>query len=389
MNDKLNIRDEELLLLGLCRLDIDDRLKVKLQDLAGKIADWKYFASLAGSHGVAALVYINLEKLECLQFVPGETVEFLKNSLLLNMTRNISYAETMKGVLRVLNNESIKTVLLKGMALEQMVYGNRGLRQMTDVDVLVSISDCIRAQNALINNGFASLPLKSAIQKLIIPYTGKHLPTLIRNGFQIELHHELFGSGKSGLTKILFDSSNEIEFAGERAFVPEPQIFFLYLVKHLFLHEMNNESQLRLYTDLIAMIGKFMEGIINPALLEYANRAEMNQILACRLEPLRELWGISFPQSINDFIDKWNDPESIKKFVFFLKSPKNNPPLDKAWFYRNSLKDIPGLHRKMIFILGDIFPSISWMKKRYGCRSGWKALLYYPHRFGKLWYLIR
>ncbi len=29
------------------------------------------------------------------------------------------------------------------------------------------------------------------------------------------------------------------------------------------------------------------------------------------------------------------------------------------------------------------------MKKRYNCRSSLKALLYYPLRFGKLWYLIK
>jgi hypothetical protein len=199
----------------------------------------------------------------------------------------------------------------------------------------------------------------------------------------------LFGAGKNILTKMLFNSSDETELAGEKVYIPKAQIFFLYLVKHLYLHEMNNESQLRLYADLVVMIGKYRDQIINYDLLEYANRAGMNEILAWRLEPLRDLWGICFPGWINDFIDKWYNPASINKFVFFLKSPKDNPPSDRAWFYRNTLKDVPGFHRKVIFLLGDLFPTISWMKKRYGCTSGWKTFLYYPHRLGKLWYLIK
>jgi len=389
MNDKLNIRDEEILLLGLCRLDFGVELKIMLQALAEAVTDWKYFGSLANSHGVAALVYNNIEKLGFFHLIPPETVDFLKNSLLLSMSRNARNIEVMGEVLKHLNRISVKTVLLKGLALEQMVYENRGLRQMTDVDVLVERTDCIKAQNELMNNGFDTLPLKSAFHKLIIPYTGKHLPTLIKNGFAVELHHELFGAGKNVLTRMLFDTSDETKLAGESVFIPKPQIFFLYLVKHLYLHEMNNESQLRLYTDLVVLIERYRDEIINYSLLDYARQAGMCEILAWRIEPLRDLWGISFPEWINDFIDKWYNPASINKFVFFLKSPKDNPPSDKAWFYRNNLKDVPGLHRKIIFLLGDLFPTITWMKKRYGCTSGWKALLYYPHRIGKLLYLIK
>lgn len=389
MNEKLDIRNEEILLLGLCRLDFGVELKVMLQALVEEVSDWKYFTTLAGSHGVAALVYNNFEKLGFLRFVPVETAEVLKNSLFVSMTRNVRNAEMMKEVLGILNSGSIKTVLLKGMALEPMVYGNRGLRQMTDADVLVAKEECIRARNALINNGFISLPLKSDFHKLILLYTGKHLPSLIKNGFSVELHHELFGAGKNVLTKMLFDSSTETDLAGERVFTPKPQIFFLYLVKHLYLHEINNESQLRLYTDLVVLIEKYREEILNYDLLELANRAGMSEILAWRLEPIRDLWGISFPQWLTDFIDKWYNPASINKFVFFLKSPKDNPPSDKALVYRNTLKEIPGLHRKALFLLGDLFPTITWMKQRYRCSSGGKAVLYYPHRFGKLLFLLR
>jgi hypothetical protein len=53
---------------------------------------------------------------------------------------------------------------------------------------------------------------------------------------------------------------------------PSPQIFFLYLVKHLWQHEMNNESQLRLYTDLVVLIEKHYDEILNYNLLKYASK---------------------------------------------------------------------------------------------------------------------
>jgi hypothetical protein len=295
----------------------------------------------------------------------------------------------MGEVLRLLYGKNIRAVLLKGLALEFTVYGNTGLRQMSDVDILISKEQCMTARNILISNGYVSLPVKSVIHKLILANTGKHLPSLIKNGTSVEIHHKLFGGRKNVLTRMLYETSYKIEIKGEEAYIPQPQIFFLYLVRHLYTHEMNNESQLRLYTDLVVLIEKYRDEIINYDLLTYASQAEMLEILACRLEPLRDLWGISFPGWIDDFIDKWHNPDSINKFIFFLKSPKDNPPLDKARFYRHAISDIPGFHRKVLFLLGDIFPSVSFMKKRYNCTSTWKVLLFYPKRVGKILWLFK
>ena len=173
---------------------------------------------------------------------------------MLSLSRNAFNTEAMGEVLRLLNGENIKTVLLKGLALELSVYGNSGLRQMTDVDILISREQCMKARNILMSNGYVSLPVKSVFHKLIIADTGKHLPSLIKNGTSVEIHHELFGGRKNVLTRMLYENSYEIEIKGEKAYIPQPQIFFLYLVRHLYLHEMNNESQLRLYTDLVVLI---------------------------------------------------------------------------------------------------------------------------------------
>jgi len=388
MIKEFNIRDEDILLLGLCRLEFNPEMKVMVRTLAEGEVDWQYFASLANSHGVAALVYHNLEKLQFLNIIPEETVLFLRGALMKSLGRNAFNTEAMGEVLRLLNKENIKTVLLKGFALELAVYGNAGLRQMTDVDILIRREQCMHARKILIDNGYESLPVKSFFHKLIMADIGKHLPSLIKQGTSVEIHHELFGAGTNVLTRMLYDSSYEVEIKGEKAYISRPQIFFLYLVKHLYLHEMNNESQLRLYTDLVVLITRHYDEIINYDLLTYAAQADMSEILAWRLEPIRDLWGVTFPEWINDFIDKWYDPDSINKFIFFLKSPKDNPPLDKAKFYRHAFRDVPGIHRKFLFLLGDLFPSISFMKNRYKCSGKLKVLFYYPHRIGKVLWLI-
>jgi len=389
MNTEVKIRDEEILLLELCRMEFSDEQIKKIRYLSEALSDWNYFSSIANAHGVAALVWHNLEKQQLLAYIPAEIAAFLRGALMKSLSRNAFNTETMGEVLRLLYGKNIRAVLLKGLALEFTVYGNTGLRQMSDVDILISREQCMTARNILISNGYVSLPVKSVIHKLILANTCKHLPSLIKNGTSVEIHHKLLGGRKNVLTRMLYETSYKIEIKGEEAYIHQPQIFFLYLVRHLYTHEMNNESQLRLYTDLVVLIEKYRDTILNYDLLEYVSQAGMSEILAWRLEPLRDLWGISFPSWINDFIDRWHDQRSIDRFVFFLKSPKGNPPLNKAWYYRHAINEIPGLHRKILFIIGDIFPTIPFMKKRYKCKSGFKTLLYYPHRLGKILYLLK
>ena len=389
MKSEIKIRDEEYLLLGLCRLEFSEENLTKIKSLVAAVRDWDYFSRIANIHGVAALVWHNLEKYHFLSDIPDVVVNYLRGTWMISLSRNTFNAESIREVLQLMNKANIKTVILKGMALENSVYGNSGLRQMSDVDILIDREKCIKAREILMLNGYLSLPVKSFFHKFILAHSGKHLPSLIKKGTSVEIHHDLFGGGNSTLTKLLYDSSYAFEIKGEKAWFPQPQIFFLYLVKHLWMHEFNNESQLRLYTDLVVLIEKHNDEILNPDLLNYANEAGMSEILATHLESLRYFWGVSFPGWLNEFIDKWHHEDSIKKFIFFLGSPKDNPPLEKAKYYRQMISDIPGFHRKFLFVLGDILPTFSFMKNRYGCNSNWKVLFYYPHRAGKILWLFR
>lgn len=389
MKNVPDIRNEESLLLELCRLSFNKEQITSIRELVTAVTDWEYFTFLVNEHGVAALTCHNLEKPGFLELLPSESATFLKNALMLSLSRNAFYMETISEVLRILNEEKIKVVLLKGLALELSIYGNSGLRQMTDVDILLSRRDCMPARNILIGHGYRSLPVKSVLFRLIILDAGKHLPSLIKNGASVEIHHELFGGKKNMLTKLLMETSTSVSVKGQRAFIPVPQLFFLYLVRHLYLHEMNDESQLRLYADLVVLLEKHYDQIINYELLDHASNAGMSNILASKLMPLRDLWEITFPGWIDEFIDKWSTPDSTGRFFFFLKSPKNNPAMGKAQFYRNIVKEIPGLHRKILFVLGDLFPTFTFMRKRYNCKSSFKTLSYYPHRFGKVLWLFR
>jgi hypothetical protein len=388
MKVDIEINIEELLLINLCRLSFNIEQTEKIRELVSRVTDWEYFATRANEHGVVALIYQNLKNSGVVIRIPEKTVSDLNNKLMVSLSRNAYHTSVISEVLRIFNENSIKLVLLKGMALEFSVYGNSGLRQMTDIDILIDRNDYKNARRILTENRYESLPVKSIFHKPLIAYMGKHLPSLIKNGASIDMHLELFPGTPGDLTKQLFDGSPEIRINDQKFRIPPPQLFFLYLINHLLSHELNNESQLRLYTDLVVLLEKYKEEIINSKLITLAAQSGLSEILANKLELLRDIWEISFPEPVNGFIEQWKNPDSFKKFVRFLKTPKKNSLTGNKFVYRKTIREIPGIHRKVLYVTGDILPTLTFMKKRYNCSSKLKAVFYYPHRLGKILWLI-
>lgn len=390
MSLRADISQEEQLLISLCRLSFSEKQKKNIRTLANKITDIDKFAYLANEHGIVALTYHNLKETGAGDLLPEKKMAHLANSRMKSLGRNTFLFKNIEQILELFKQEKIKTVLLKGMALELSVYGNMGLRQMNDIDILVPHEQCMEARRVLLKNGFQSIPLKSPLYNLIMPYYGKHLPELIKGGIYIEIHHELFSGADHFLTERMLINSTETTFKNSSVLIPPVREFFLYLVNHLDKHENNGESQLRLYTDLFCMVDKYGEELLDTVLFKEAEAAGFEEILAAKLFLLKQYWGIYIPQALEILINEKTPDNTSHLFRTFLAQPKGHPVLyNRAENYRQTIKQITGFHRKIIFIAGDLFPTLRFMKKRYNTRSKLKAILYYPHRLGKLIYLIR
>jgi hypothetical protein len=91
MKNVPDIRNEESLLLELCRLSFNKEQITSIRELVTAVTDWEYFTFLANEHGVAALTCHNLEKPGFLKLLPAKSVSFLKNALMLSLSRNAFY----------------------------------------------------------------------------------------------------------------------------------------------------------------------------------------------------------------------------------------------------------------------------------------------------------
>jgi hypothetical protein len=382
-----NEKDEVItLLLLLSRTTFTEEERMLAEKACHALTRWKLFSDLAIRHGVAALVWQNILDLGLAEAVPEQERNLLEN-IRFNTIARVSYitSEAAEAVTE-LEKEGIRVLLLKGLALEHSVYGSRGLRQMSDADLLVAPEDALRARDILMKAGFISRPMKSPLYRHIIFDLGNHLPELHRNGISVDLHHRLFGPDGMTIVRRALDKPETVSVTGRTYYVLPPGVALPGLVNHIFKHEVKGEFQLRLYTDIYLLIKKYEASIFDTNLMSDANHAGISGGLRTVLTILKKYYGVDIPpeynaregaeqEQVTAFRDKVSDPGQAKS-----RSPKD--------LFLENLRSLKGFRRKLIFITGDIFPSLAFMKNRYGCRTALSALLRYPHRLGKILWVI-
>jgi len=381
-NIKLKLSPEEELLLNLCRLSFNDENKSKIAGLVTKISDWNHFIWLANEHGIIAITFHNLEQLNLVSHIPYNAQATLKNLYLKSLARNSFLVEKFIELKKSLAEIGITPVVLKGMALEPGVYGNIGLRQMTDIDIFVQDKNaCLRAWKYLKNSAYTSKLLKSPLYSKILQDFGKHMPDLYKDGISLDMHFSLFDNDHHIETLSILTEKLELT-------IPEYHIHFLFLAKHLCDHELRGESQLRLYIDLFQIIMSARVDIISNHVIELADKLGLKTILFEKLFLLHKIWSVPLKEDLLNQLTDNQKSNAVNIFLGFLHDPKGQTGINKGARYRQTIRNIPTLRKKFIFLLGDIFPSVSFMQSRYNTKTRIWACFYYPIRVGKLLFLF-
>lgn len=385
------LRRSVQLLLLLSRTEFDNEQQRQIIAETESFTSWQLFASLAVRHGVAALVWQNISDLGLAARVQETQRTLLEGLRLKSIARVAWITEAAAGVTALLEREGIRVVLLKGLALEHTVYGSRGLRQMSDADLLVAPSDALKARDILVREGFRSMPLKSALYRHIILDLGNHLPELHRGGVSVDLHYRLFGPEGEAMVARAIAESEPVVAGREHIRVLHPMIAFLALVGHIYKHEVKGEFQLRLWVDIYLLLNKYGNMILTEALTGAAKEAGLVSETGIVLGLMEHVWGVTIPGEMRARTGNppsGSEAEKVAGFMHDLMHPGSVAPISQREFFARNLKSLKSPGKRLIFILGDIFPSIGFMKRRYDCRTAAHALLFYPHRLGKLAWIL-
>jgi len=382
MTDSLTrLTAEEKLLLSLCRLEFSQEQKSEIRELMLEVRDWDRFVGLSNEHGIIALCWYNLTETGNTDHIPAGHLDKMHSAYLKNLTRDTFLNNQLEEVTNLAKKENIKIVLLKGMALEKTIYGSRGLRQMTDIDILVRQDQAALLRRILLKNGYESAPLVSKFHEKIMPVYGKHLPEMYKNGIAVEIHFNLFDQSGNYFTEKFFDKAHWLTDDDTNLMYPDPQMFFLYLLKHLDRHEKEGDSQLRLYVDLVLLLTTHYNEVINENLFNDADSVNLRNILAGKIMLLDKYWDITFSDQVRQNISAIKSASVESKFLKLIRHQSGNQREEIKENLFQLLQNVPGAMNKFLLIIGHIFPSVSYVRYRYKIKTKAGAVLYYPVRW--------
>lgn len=156
--------------------------------IASDSMDWQQFVSLCNNHLILPVIYLKFKSHELLSYLPEELSEHLKEIYELNVSRNNQILNQLQEITRVLNQNNIYPIFLKGSGnLLDRLYSDIGERILGDIDLLVPEKDYLVSAKLMEAEGYAKT---SATPDYMDIQNMKHYPRLSHPIFvaSIEIH---------------------------------------------------------------------------------------------------------------------------------------------------------------------------------------------------------
>ena len=149
----LYLNPELELVLRCARTDIDSENAEDIDTLLHTDLDWSKIIRLAYQNGVAPLLYKSLTS-TFQETVPQDVLIQLKEYYLFNLQTNLFLTNEIVTILRIFSEKEIQIIPYKGSVLTESIYGNIGLRQFSDLDIIVHKNDIKKAKQVLLSQGY-------------------------------------------------------------------------------------------------------------------------------------------------------------------------------------------------------------------------------------------
>ncbi len=152
---KDKISNEARLILFCARIEMDSLARCEVEKILIQPIDWDNIVERSIFHGVAPLVYYNLNKINLnTGSIPQGIILKMKDCYYRTLFDNLRFWKEFQDILNVANSAKIKVVPIKGLVLSHTLYFNIGLRPMLDIDLLIQEDNLVCFEQAIFRLGY-------------------------------------------------------------------------------------------------------------------------------------------------------------------------------------------------------------------------------------------
>ncbi len=283
----------------------------------------------------------------------------MDNTYYNTLAHNIYQLKEAGEVIRALQGSGIPVIVLKGAALLETVHPDPGTRPMADIDLLVDPSNLKKSEEVLRGLNFSLVP------------TGE-LHYIKREGSlftQIDLHWDIWYLKE---LKKIWQSAIKAKVGGVETMIMSPEDAIIYTVAHSTVH--HGTFNLVWADDVSRLISHYNEKINWAHFIEKVTSYNLQVPIFYFFSRLKDLnKDLPIPPYV---IKRLTPPFSKRLEAMVFTSVLNNPPMDDIGHVLRLLIE-KGLYRKLKLLVSFLFPSPSFLKRRYNISNNYKACLYY------------
>jgi hypothetical protein len=159
----------------------------RLDKLLTAPLDWNAFLSLARAHSVLPLVEFRLRSVDQ-SLIPSEIRQSLSETIRAHAVFTLGLTAELFRLLNEFDAAKISALITKGPALAVRCYGDPGLRQYADLDLIVRGNDIGHVTSVMLRLGYRSKISPAAIQAKKLP--GEYVFTKPATNLLVEFHTE-------------------------------------------------------------------------------------------------------------------------------------------------------------------------------------------------------
>ena len=289
------MRPEEQILICVARRSLNQAVAAQLRALLANDLDWPNLVATAHHHCLAPMLYQHLGAIDS-TLVPAYVLDRLQRDIHHNTRSNLFLTGELLKLLDLLAEHGIRAVSFKGPTLALKAYGDVGLRQFGDLDILVHRRDIPKVKDLLISRNFKStLELTKTQQAALLrfdsAYTFKN-----QQGVVLDIHwnlierHLAFDVDLHGL----WDRVEPVIFNGKELLTLSGEDLLLLLCLHGFTHLW---ERLGWICDVASLIDS-RDDLDWELILRNATTLGARKILSLGLLLARDLLGASVPPEV-------------------------------------------------------------------------------------------
>ena len=306
------MRPELQLILASAPLHPSEAELQAIDALIPVIEDWNKLALLLIDRGTAPLLYNILNKeqraknkelrdknneqrtktIDNIDLVPAAVLTKLRNTYYKTLSRNTLIYQEFGLLSKILRANSIPFITLKGICMAEWLYTDIGLRQMSDIDILIQEKDGVRCLDALHSAGYVSQK-EFMVDAFVDAKSQNHFNPLFRNDVMVEIHIRLQNTREiyqQNLQEVWRDDV-PVTLNGMETLRLELSDMLIHACLHLDKHFVTTHVQFTSFNDVVNLLREIEDRTKNKEQrIKIEEFGQKNHELRIKTEEIEDFW---------------------------------------------------------------------------------------------------